>query len=69
MGLIGYFSLFDCIFHRVDEGEPMSLGCLWQSQVKKEEARHLISEICGWFTEGLETAGFKEAKAQLEELF
>ena len=47
----------------------MSLSCLWQSQGRKEEARHLLSEIYGWFTEGFEIADLKEAKALLEELF
>jgi adenylate cyclase len=28
----------------------------------------MLAEIYGWFTEGFETADFKEAKALLEEL-
>ena len=46
----------------------MSLGRLWQTQSKKEEARLLISVIYGWFTEGFDTADLKDAKALLEEL-
>jgi predicted ATPase len=46
----------------------MSLSRLWQKQGKKEEARKMLSEIYGWFTEGFETADLKEAKALLEEL-
>jgi predicted ATPase/class 3 adenylate cyclase len=46
----------------------MSLGRLWQTQGKKEEARRLLSEIFGWFTEGFDTADLKDAKAMLEEL-
>jgi predicted ATPase len=46
----------------------MSLSRLWQSQGKKEEARRLLSEIYGWFTEGFDTADLKDAKALLEEL-
>ena len=46
----------------------MSLGRLWQAQGKKEEARRLLSEIYGWFTEGFDTADLKDAKALLAEL-
>ena len=46
----------------------MSLSRLWQEQGKKEEARQMLAEIYGWFTEGLDTADLKEAKALLEEL-
>jgi DNA-binding winged helix-turn-helix (wHTH) protein/tetratricopeptide (TPR) repeat protein len=46
----------------------MSLSRLWQSQGKKEEARKMLAEIYGWFTEGFDTADLKEAKALLEEL-
>jgi hypothetical protein len=31
----------------------MSLSRLFREQGKREEARQLLSEICGWFTEGL----------------
>ncbi len=46
----------------------MSLSRLWQGQGKKEEARQMLAEIYGWFTEGFDTADLKEAKALLEEL-
>ena len=46
----------------------MSLGRLRQKQGKKEEARKMLSDIYGWFTEGFETKDIKEAKALLEEL-
>ena len=46
----------------------MSLSRLWQRQGKREEARQLLAEIYGWFTEGFDTADLKEAKALLEEL-
>ena len=46
----------------------MSLSRLWQKQSKQEEARQLLSETYGWFTEGFDTADLKEAKAMLEEL-
>ncbi|MBI3302733.1 MAG: hypothetical protein HYZ72_11765, partial [Deltaproteobacteria bacterium] len=46
----------------------MSLSRLWQRQGKKAEARRMLAEIYGWFTEGFDTADLKEAKALLEEL-
>ena len=45
-----------------------SLSRLWQKQGKKEEARKMLSEIYGWFTEGFDTRDLKEANALLEEL-
>jgi len=45
-----------------------SLARLWQQQGKKAEARQMLTEIYGWFTEGFDTADLKEAKALLEEL-
>ena len=46
----------------------MSLARLWQQQGKRDEARRLLAEIYGWFTEGFDTADLQEAKALLEEL-
>ena len=46
----------------------MSLSRLWQSQGKKEEARQMLAEIYGWFTEGFDTKDLQESKALLEEL-
>ncbi len=46
----------------------MSLSRLLQNQGKKEEARQLLAEIYGWFTEGFDTADLQEAKVLLEEL-
>jgi len=45
-----------------------SLSRLLQRQGKKEEARLMLAEIYGWFTEGFDTADLKDAKALLEEL-
>ena len=45
-----------------------SLARLWQQQVKLVDARNLVSEIYGWFTEGFDTADLKEANALLDEL-
>jgi predicted ATPase len=46
----------------------MSLSRLWQQQGQRVEARQLLAEIYGWFTEGFDTADLQEAKALLEEL-
>jgi predicted ATPase len=46
----------------------MSLARLWQQQDKKDEARQMLAEIYGWFTEGFDTKDLQEAKALLEEL-
>jgi predicted ATPase/class 3 adenylate cyclase len=46
----------------------MSLSRLWKKQGKKVEARQLLGEIYGWFTEGFDTADLKVAKALFEEL-
>jgi len=45
-----------------------SLARLWQRQGKTAEARQMLAEIYGWFTEGFDTADLKEAKALLDEL-
>jgi class 3 adenylate cyclase/tetratricopeptide (TPR) repeat protein len=44
------------------------LAELWRDQGKRAEARDLLASIYSWFTEGLDTADLKEAKALLEEL-
>jgi len=46
----------------------MSLSRLWLSQGKKAEARQLLADIYGWFTEGFDTKDLQEAKVLLEEL-
>ena len=33
-----------------------------------DEARAMLAEIYGWFTEGFDTADLKDAKALFEEL-
>ena len=45
-----------------------SLARLLRDQGKTREARTALQEIHDWFTEGFETADFKEAAAVLEEL-
>jgi class 3 adenylate cyclase/predicted ATPase len=46
----------------------MSLSRLWQQQGKKNEARQMLAEIHGWFTEGFDTVDLQEARALLAEL-
>ena len=46
----------------------VSLARLWQSQGKQAEARQMLAEIYGWFTEGFDTKDLQEAKSLLTEL-
>jgi class 3 adenylate cyclase/tetratricopeptide (TPR) repeat protein len=45
-----------------------SLARLLAKQGKRDEARTMLAEIHGWFTEGFDTADLKDAKALLGEL-
>ena len=45
-----------------------SLARLLDKQGKRDEARTILAEIYGWFTEGFDTADLKEARALLDEL-
>ena len=45
-----------------------SLARLWQLEDRRGEARQMLGEIYGWFTEGFDTGDLREAKALLEEL-
>jgi len=45
-----------------------SLSRLWQKQGKTEEARQILAEIYGWFSEGFDTADLKEARELLQGL-
>lgn len=46
----------------------MGLSRLWQRQGKRQAAHQLLAAVCGWFTEGFDTADLCEARALLEEL-
>jgi predicted ATPase len=46
----------------------VSLCRLWQQQGRIDEARHILAEVYGWFTEGFDTLDLREARALLEEL-
>jgi predicted ATPase len=55
--------------HAAHAGAALTLEHrLWQRQGKKDEARRMLAEIYGWFTEGFDTADLQEARALLEEL-
>jgi predicted ATPase len=45
-----------------------SLARLWQSQGKRQEARQVLGDIYGWFSEGFDTADLQDAKVLLQEL-
>jgi DNA-binding winged helix-turn-helix (wHTH) protein/predicted ATPase len=46
----------------------VSLGRLWRDEGRRMDARRLLAEIYGWFTEGFDTPDLREAKALLEQL-
>jgi hypothetical protein len=46
----------------------MSLGRLLAKHGRRGEARSMLAQIYGWFTEGFDTADLKDAKALLDEL-
>ena len=45
-----------------------SLARLWAEQGKRSQGHDLLASVHGWFTEGFDTADFKDAKALLGEL-
>ena len=45
-----------------------SLARLLAKQGRRDEARTMLAEIYGWFTEGFDTGDLKDAKALLDEL-
>ena len=46
----------------------LSLSRLWQQQGKRAEARQMLAEVYGWFTEGFDTPDLQEANAVLDAL-
>jgi class 3 adenylate cyclase/tetratricopeptide (TPR) repeat protein len=46
----------------------ISLARILRHQGRRDEARSMLADIYGWFTEGFDTTDLKEAKALLEEL-
>jgi predicted ATPase len=46
----------------------ISLSQLLDKQGRRDEARAMLADIYGWFTEGFDTADLKDAKALLDDL-
>jgi len=46
----------------------MSLAEMLARHRRRDEARMMLAEIYGWFTEGFDTADLKDAKALLDKL-
>jgi len=46
----------------------MSLARSWQQQGKRAQARGMLADVYGWFSEGFDTADLKAAHALLAEL-
>jgi predicted ATPase len=46
----------------------MSFARLLDKEGKRDEARAMLADIYGWFTEGFDTADLKDAKALLDQL-
>ena len=46
----------------------LSLSRLLRKRGKEEEARQMLAKIYGWFTEGFDTVGLREAETLLTEL-
>jgi len=69
----------DCFRHAIDCARrqsakswelraALSLSRLWRGQGKRDDARTLLAEVYGWFTEGFDTRDLKDAKRLLDEL-
>jgi predicted ATPase len=69
----------NCFQHAIDTARTQSartfelrattsLARLLAKQNRRDEARSMLAEIYGWFTEGFDTADLKDAKALLDEL-
>jgi hypothetical protein len=46
----------------------LNLARLLDKRGNRSDARALVAEIYGWFTEGFDTTDLKDAKALLDEL-
>ena len=46
----------------------VAMSRLWQQQGRDREARQMLGEIYGWFTEGFDTHDLRDAKAALDSL-
>jgi DNA-binding winged helix-turn-helix (wHTH) protein/predicted ATPase len=46
----------------------MSWSRWWQQQGKRQQAQQVLTEVYGWFSEGLDTADLQEARTLLDQL-
>ena len=46
----------------------MSMARLWRDQGHRQQAYDVLAPTFGWFSEGLDTLGLRQAKALLDEL-
>ena len=53
--------------NRVEVRATTSLARFLPDTNRRDEARAMLAEIYGWFTEGFDTADMKDAKTLLEE--
>jgi len=44
-----------------------SLVSPWRQEGRRNDARRLLAEIYGWFTEGFDTADLREARTLLDD--
>lgn len=49
-------------------GSTVSRARLWHQHGKRNEAKKMLGETYGWFTEGFDTPDLEEAKVLLDEL-
>jgi adenylate cyclase len=54
--------------HALELRAATSLSRLWCRQGKTAEARAVLAECYGWFTEGFDTADLRAARTLLAEL-
>jgi len=46
----------------------MSMARLWRDRGRRQQARDLLAQVYGWFTQGFDTLDLKQAKRLLGEL-
>lgn len=54
--------------HMFELRAATGLARLWIQQDRRREARDLLTQVSGWFTEGYDNADFQAAKLMLDEL-
>ncbi|MGH7000705.1 MAG: adenylate/guanylate cyclase domain-containing protein [Stellaceae bacterium] len=67
-GVLAFFGYPAAHDNDAERAVRASLARLLRETGRREEARAMLAEIYGWFTEGFDTANLIDAKALLEEL-